>query len=158
KGTVVIRDGLIVAVGADVPVPADARVIDATGMTVYPGLFDAHSSYGVRQTEAPASGGGGGRGAGPNADPAAFLARLSAPPSTEGLFPEVTGVDQLQVAAETFDSQRAAGITTALTAPRSGIFQGQSALINLGDAAAEKLILKAPFSLNVGFGGGGRGG
>jgi imidazolonepropionase-like amidohydrolase len=158
KGTVVIRNGLIAAVGADIQVPADARVIDATGMTVYPGLFDAHSSYGVRQTEAPAAGAGGGRNAGPNADPAAFLARLSAPPSTEGLLPEVNVVDHLQVAAETFDAQRAAGITTALTAPRNGIFQGQSALINLGDVAGEKLILKAPISLNVGFGAGGRGG
>lgn len=157
KGTVVIRNGLIAAVGADVAVPADARVIDAAGLTVYPGLFDAHSSYGVRQAEA-AAGGGGGRGGGPNADPAAILARLSAAPSSEGLLPEVTVVDQLQVTADTFDQQRAAGITTALTAPRSGIFQGQSALINLGDVAGEKLILKAPVSLNIGFGGGGRGG
>src|SRR5689334_732234 len=46
KGTVVIRNGLIAAVGADVAAPADARVIDAAGMTVYPGLFDAHTSYG----------------------------------------------------------------------------------------------------------------
>ncbi len=153
KGTVVVRNGLIAAVGADVAVPADARVIDGTGLTVYPGLFDAHSSYGVRQTEAPA-GAGGGRGGGPNADPAAILARLSAAPSSEGLLPEVTVVDQLQVTTDTFDQQRAAGITTALTAPRTGIFQGQSALINLGDVAGEKLILKAPVSLNIGFGGG----
>ncbi|MEK7833976.1 MAG: hypothetical protein AAB401_23005, partial [Acidobacteriota bacterium] len=68
--------------------------------------------------------------------------------------PEVTAVDQLQVAETTFDSQRAAGITTALTAPRTGVFQGQSAIINLGTDAAEKLILKAPASLNVGLGGG----
>ncbi|MDQ3013919.1 MAG: amidohydrolase family protein [Acidobacteriota bacterium] len=158
KGTVVIRNGLIAAVGADVAVPADARVIDANGLTVYPGLFDAHTSYGVRQAETPA-GAGGGRGATQIADPAqAFLARMSAPPSTEGLLPEVTVVDQLQVAAETFDQQRAAGITTALTAPRSGVFQGQSALINLGDVAGEKLILKAPVSLNIGFSGGRGGG
>ena len=35
-GSVVIRDGLIEAVGADVRVPADARVVDGTGLTVYP--------------------------------------------------------------------------------------------------------------------------
>lgn len=156
KGTVVIRDGLIVAVGADVQVPGDARVIDATGMTVYPGLFDAHTGYGLRQAEPT---GAAGRGGAQGADPAqAFLARLSAPPSSEGLLPEVTVVDQLQVAAETFDGQRAAGITTALTAPRNGVFQGQSALINLGDDAAQKLIVKAPVSLNIGFGGGRGGG
>ncbi len=157
KGTVVIREGMIAAVGADVPVPADARVIDGAGLTVYPGLFDAYTSYGLR-SEAPTQGGGQGRGAAV-ADPAQFfLAQLAAPPTRAGLLPEVTVVDQLQIAAETFDAQRAVGITSALTAPRTGIFQGQSAIINLGDLAAEKLILKAPVSLNIGFGGGGRGG
>ena len=43
KGTVLIRDGRIVAVGTDVAVPASARVIDATGRYVIPGLIDAHS-------------------------------------------------------------------------------------------------------------------
>ncbi|MBS1787040.1 MAG: amidohydrolase family protein [Acidobacteria bacterium] len=158
KGTVVIRNGLIQAVGADVPVPADARIVDATGMMVYPGLIDAHTAYGLRQ-ETPTGGQGQGRGGG-GGNIAAFLAQASAQPSNTGLLPEVTVTDQLQVAETTFDTQRAAGITTALTAPRTGVFQGQSAIINLGTDTAEKLILKAPASLNVGlnsgrgFGGG----
>ncbi|MBP6823031.1 MAG: amidohydrolase family protein [Acidobacteria bacterium] len=157
KGTVVIRNGLIQAVGADIPVPADARVFDATGMIVYPGLMDSHTTYGLRQEAAPTGGGGRGGGANPLQ---AFLAQAAAQPTNSGLLPEVTVVDQLQIAETTFDSQRAAGITTALTAPRTGVFQGQSAIINLGTDAAEKLILKAPVSLNVGlsngrgFGGG----
>jgi len=40
--TLVIRDGLIAAVGPDVPVPADAQVIDATGKSVFPGLVMLH--------------------------------------------------------------------------------------------------------------------
>jgi imidazolonepropionase-like amidohydrolase len=163
KGTVVIRNGLIQAVGADVPVPADARIVDATGMMVYPGLIDSHTAVGIRQ-ETPAGGGRGGAGAAPTGDPAQFflaqMAAQSAQPPTAGLLPEVAAADQLQVAETTFDQQRAAGITTALTAPRNGVFQGQSAIINLGTDAAEKLILKAPATLNVGlssgrgFGGG----
>ena len=47
RGTVVIRDGLIAAVGANVSVPADARVIDGSGLTVYPGLFDSNTSLGI---------------------------------------------------------------------------------------------------------------
>ena len=43
NGTVLIRDGRIAAVGTDVAVPAAARVIDATGRYVIPGLIDAHS-------------------------------------------------------------------------------------------------------------------
>src|ERR1043165_9851696 len=49
RGTVVIRDGLIQAVGANVTAPADARVIDGTGLTVYPGLIDAYTSLGIPQ-------------------------------------------------------------------------------------------------------------
>ncbi|WP_338424540.1 amidohydrolase family protein [Sphingopyxis kveilinensis] len=55
RGTVVIRDGRIVAVGADVPVPPDARVIDAAGRIVTPGLIAPATSLGlveVRMVEA----------------------------------------------------------------------------------------------------------
>ena len=43
KGTIVIRDGKIAAVGADVVVPAGAKVIDGAGKYVTPGIIDAHS-------------------------------------------------------------------------------------------------------------------
>src|SRR5258706_12447401 len=45
-GTVVIRDGLIEAVGAGIAIPADATVIDPKGMQVYPGLLDAPTCVG----------------------------------------------------------------------------------------------------------------
>jgi imidazolonepropionase-like amidohydrolase len=154
NGVVVVRNGLIEAVGADIAVPADARVIDGAGMTVYPGLFDSNTSYGLRPAPTPSQ-----PAAAAGADPVQIImAQMAAPQSIAGLLPEVTVVDQLQINAQTFDQQRSAGITTALTAPRTGVFQGQSALINLGGESAEKLILKAPFSLNVGFGGGRFGG
>lgn len=47
NASVLLRDGKVVAVGADVPVPADADVIDASGKWVTPGLIDAHSHLGV---------------------------------------------------------------------------------------------------------------
>lgn len=161
KGTVVIRGGLIVAVGADVPVPADARTIDATGMTVYPGLIDSYTNLGLPAAAAP---GGFGRGGGApgQQQPPANIAQLAAaaaaaPPAPTGQSPELLAADLLKVAADTFDAQRSAGLTTALTAPRDGLFQGQSAIINLGGSAApggddpEKLILKSPATLNIGF-------
>src|ERR1035438_9124058 len=63
KGTVVLRDGLIEAVGADVTVPADAWVIEGDGLTVYPGLIDALSTFGLPDAAPPPPGGSrGGRG------------------------------------------------------------------------------------------------
>src|SRR5579883_1720676 len=67
KGTVVLRNGLIAAVGDNVQAPADALVIDGEGMTVYPGLIDALSTWGM---PVPAAGGRGGRGAAAPATPA----------------------------------------------------------------------------------------
>ena len=96
-GTIVIRRGLIEAVGAGIPVPADARVIDGKGLTVYPGLFDSYTNLGLRPPAAPA--GGAGRGGDPTQ---AFLAQLAAPPSSVGLLPETKVVDELQVTANTF--------------------------------------------------------
>src|SRR5262245_40082403 len=59
KATVVIRDGLIEAVGPDVQAPADALVIDGKGLTVYPGFIDALSNWGfdpaLRRSAAGAS-------------------------------------------------------------------------------------------------------
>src|SRR5256885_11017903 len=53
KGTVVIRDGLIVEVGANVKVPAEARVWDLTGKTIYPGFIDAYSRLDLPETLKP---------------------------------------------------------------------------------------------------------
>ena len=46
KGTVVVRKGLIEAVGENVAVPADAMVVEGEGLTVYPGLIDSLSTVG----------------------------------------------------------------------------------------------------------------
>src|SRR3981081_292635 len=47
RGTVVVRNGLIEAAGANVNLPADAWVIEGEGLTVYPGLIDALSTFGI---------------------------------------------------------------------------------------------------------------
>jgi imidazolonepropionase-like amidohydrolase len=160
KGTVIIRNGLIEAVGADIPIPGDARVIDATGMMVYPGLIDSYTNFGLAAPTPAVAQGGRGGAPGPPA-PAipglviATTATTAQPaPTPSGQSPELMASDQLRVTAETFDQQRSAGITTALVAPREGIYQGQSVLINLGGDKPDKLIIKNPVSLNVSFGSG----
>ena len=51
-GTVVIEDGTISAVGADVSVPAGASRIDATGLHVFPGMMDALTQLGLVEINA----------------------------------------------------------------------------------------------------------
>src|SRR5437763_8608079 len=52
NGTVVITNGKISAVGANVPIPAGAQRIDATGKIVTPGFLDAATELGVQEISA----------------------------------------------------------------------------------------------------------
>src|SRR5204863_9074779 len=84
KGTVVVRNGLIEAVGENVAVPADAWVVEGEGLTVYPGLIDSLSSVGMPSggaATAATTGRGGGRGATTQATPAAAAPAASATPA-----------------------------------------------------------------------------
>ena len=149
RGTIVVRNGLIAAVGASVAVPADARVIDGAGLTVYPGFIDGLSTLGLAPPPRAGGGGGGGGGLGAVATPASNVAgQLVDHPV--GLQPEATAIAQLRVDGEAFASAQTGGITATLTAPGTGILQGRSALITLGDDPSA-LVIKAPVAQHVGF-------
>ncbi len=148
KGSVVIRNGLIADVGENIRIPADAKVIDGTGLTVYPGLIDAYTSIGLPAPPQAAAPAGGGR-------QAAVAAAAANPPPPELHLgdPSASAADQVKPGGT--DDARAAGITAALTSPRQGIFAGQSALINLAGADSSKMVVRAPVALTVQFSGGG---
>src|SRR6185369_14156908 len=69
NGTMVVRDGLITAVGANVAVPADARVWDMTGKTIYPGLIESASDIGMPKKPQGGRNGGDGGGNAPKDEP-----------------------------------------------------------------------------------------
>lgn len=149
RGTIVIRDGVISAVGAGTNAPAGARVIDGAGLTVYPGLIDANTSLGIpapapspARVSGAASLGGGAQGQ--NVSSLNSLYPV-------GLQPEILAVDFIRPGGEQMEAARSAGITTALTAPREGILIGQSALINLAGETPQQMIVRSPVALHVGF-------
>lgn len=147
RGTIVIRDGLITAVGATTTAPADARVIDGTGLTVYPGLIDSNTSLGMpAPTPTPAS---GARASGAAEQSPAISSRNSMQPA--GLQPEILAVDFIRPGGDQIEAARNAGITAALSAPRDGILIGQSALINLAGETAQEMVVRSPIALHVGF-------
>ncbi|HYY57027.1 MAG TPA: amidohydrolase family protein [Pyrinomonadaceae bacterium] len=148
RGTVVIRDGLIVDVGANVNAPADARIIEGAGLTVYPGLIDSNTSLGIPPPP-PRSSPTASR---PTAS-AQAPSNLSSPNSTQppGLQPELLAADQIRAGGEQIESARSAGVTAALSVPREGILMGQSALINLAGETPQQMIVRSPVALHVGF-------
>ncbi|MFI5372761.1 MAG: amidohydrolase family protein, partial [Candidatus Eisenbacteria bacterium] len=138
RGTIVIRDGVITAVGADVPVPADARIWKGDSLTVYPGLIDAYVPLPESQgrPEGPAAAWRGrptpetapGRGA------ANTLASVT---------PEVRVATQLPLAGDLRESLRKSGFAVAHVVPRTGVFRGQSAVVGLGDGDANRVVTRS---------------
>ena len=152
RGAVVFRNGLITAVGANVTIPSDARVIDGAGLTVYPGLIDSYTNLALPEAPPAPAGGGGGGGAFLLIQQAA-QPRPGGPNSTqpEGLQPETLVEDVIRTGGTDLESARNAGFTSALTLPRSGIWIGQSALINLAGGTPQQMIIKSPVAMHVSF-------
>ena len=142
NGTIIVKNGIIQAVGKDIPIPVGAEIIDVDTMQVYPGLIDAHTSLALKQPkrEQPAQPGSSTRG------------RSSETASTS-LNPEKLAADVLNPKDSKIEKVRNTGVTTVLTVPSSGIFIGQSALINLGGEKPEEMILKSPVALHLGYSG-----
>ncbi len=165
KGTVVLRNGLIEAVGADVAVPADAWVIEGEGLTVYPGLIDALSTFGIPDA-APPTPAGGARGATPQPAPPPVTSAQPAAPAARG--PEdrpsttswLKAADLVKTTDRRLESVRAEGFTTAVTFPNHGIFAGQGAIVNLAGETSGEMVVSGSagqyvaFVTSPGFGGG----
>ncbi len=150
KATVLIRDGLIEAVGPDLPVPADAWLIEGEGLTVYPGLVDALSTMG--QDGRPSG------AAGPPQPANSAPAR--GPEDRPRTFSWERIADKLRANDPRVEVARGLGFTSVATFPTTGIFAGQGAVMNLGDARPSRLVVQSPAGQHVSFagiGGGGRG-
>jgi imidazolonepropionase-like amidohydrolase len=140
NGVVVIRDGLIESVGANAPIPSDATAIDVKGAHVYPGLIDAHSSAGF-PAAAPRRGFGQGGGG------AAAARREETPEPT----PDFLAIRNVKLSDDDANALRRAGITTIITAPSAGIFNGQSVVLNLGSGPVESRVIRNPAALQISF-------
>ncbi len=134
-GTVLMQGGVITAVGRDVSVPADARVIDASGMIVTPGLLDSSTRLGV--TEVGSYQGTSDGSSGNDRMTAAFNV-------AEGINPNSTLIPVARVE----------GITRAVVAPGGGasLIAGTSALINLGGSRLSTMLEKSPLAMYVALG------
>ena len=149
RGTVVVRDGLIEAVGENVKVPADAVVIDGAGLTIYPGFFDANTSLGLAAPVAPQPRPGG-QGGGLQ------VTQTTAQPQSnsnypDGLQPEESAIERLKAGEAQFETNRNAGFTTVLTVSREGVFNGQSAVINLAGESVSEMIIRPAFAEHFSF-------
>ena len=129
NGTVLIRDGRIVQVGANVAIPADARRIDATGKWVTPGLINSATQLGLVEVsqEQPTR---DVSARGKDAIAAAFTVWEGFNPASVLLAPA-----------------REEGVTTVLVAPSGGLISGQAAVLDLVNGSLDAMVVKAPAAM-----------
>lgn len=145
RGTVVIANGVIQAVGTNVTIPPEAWVIDGEGLTVYPGLIDALSDVALTSEENGQNGarpGAGGRPGGnaPSAD---------GPEDRPATFSWRTAADGLTTDDSRIETWRAGGFTSVMTVPASGIVTGQGAVINLRDDNPQEMVVRTPAAMRL---------
>jgi len=128
SGTVVITNGRITAVGANVPVPAGAQVIDATGKWVTPGLIHASTEAGTGV--------------------ASLFAYNEARKQGE-VTPSFNPLYGIDPAAIRILIARTGGITTGIVNPGGSFLPGQSLAIDLAGDNVDSMVIKSPTALIV---------
>ena len=129
NGTVIITNGKIAAVGANVAIPAGAQRIDATGKIVTPGFVDASTQLGVQE--------------------------VAAVNDTRDM--SARGKDNIAAAFRVWEGlnpnsvllapARKDGVTTVVVVPTGGLVSGQAALVDVVPGTTTEMILKAPVAM-----------
>ncbi len=137
NGVLVIENGKIAAVGAasSVHIPKDARVIDVTGMTVYPGLIDSETALGLTEIS--------------EEDSTNDLVETS-----DEIMPHMHVYDAFHLESELIPVTRLNGITNAIVAPANrDTLPGQDSFVQLAGKSAEDSLLVRDIAMPLNFSG-----
>lgn len=111
KGTLVIADGKIAALGTEVRIPAGAKTIDCSGHTIYPGMIDGNTQLGLAEVSSVS---------------------LTVDHNEIGeVKPQMQALTAVNPNSVAIPVTRVSGVTTVIAAPTSGLISGTAALINL---------------------------
>ena len=129
NGTIIFRDGVITAVGADIPIPAGTRIVDATGKHIYPGLIDAYSTVGISEIGA---------------------VDMSNDVNEVGDFnPNIRADVGVNAESRHIGTSRSQGVLTTLTTPGGGLISGMSSAMALEGWTWEEMSMESAAALNV---------
>ena len=136
KGTLLIKQGKIIAVGTSVTVPNDAVVIDCSGKYIYPSFVDAYTNYGVGAPTRQA--GGFNYGA-----PAQFLSnKPGAYNWNQAIKPEVNAYEIFTTDENAASTFRSNGFGTVFTHVKDGIARGTGAVVTLATDDVHQALIK----------------
>ncbi len=128
NATIVIRDGIIEAVGVDIDIPADARRWPGESMTVYPGLIDAAVLVSVKPKNDDVGSHWNGR-----------------------VHPELNMMDYPLLPASKREQYRSSGFTVAAVYPSDGIFRGTGSITALGSDDDDTSMYQQRAAMMMGF-------
>jgi imidazolonepropionase-like amidohydrolase len=135
NGVLVMQGGKIAAVGAEgsVSAPGGAQIIDATGMTIYPGLIDSETHLGLTEISAEAM--------------TNDLVEMS-----DEIMPHMHTAEAFHAESALIPVARMNGITNAVVAPESGdTLPGQDSFIQLAGASAQEMLLIRDHAMALNF-------
>jgi len=137
KGTVLVEDGKIKAVGADVKVPKGAEVVDASGKVVMPGLVEAHCHVGIWEEKIGWAGSDGNE-------------------ATDPATPHVRALDGIKANADEGGLEAAlkAGITTCQILPGSANVIGGTGVVvkTAKKPVTDDMVIRDPSGMKIAFG------
>ncbi len=137
KTTIVVRDGLVEAVGPAIAVPADAEVVDGSKLTVHPGLIDALGQSLLKLPEEKFD-----------------TAKIYSGEYTDkdrGLTPELKAFDYVVLGKSTLEKYHKAGLLAAQVIPQKGIFTGQASVFSLSSDDKNKALVLKDTWLGLGY-------
>ena len=134
NGTVLIRDGRIVAVGSSIAVPAGAQRIDATGKIVTPGFVNGASHVGLEEINSVRA------------------TRESAARGHEQIAPAFRPWEGLNPRSVLIGQTRDAGITSIVVTPTGGLISGQAGVLRLVGGGVSDMLLRGPVGMVANLG------
>lgn len=129
NGSILVRDGKIVAVGTNLAVPKDVRVIEGKGLQVYPGMIDAATEVGLVEVNA---------------------VKETMDTTEIGKFnPELVALTAVNPSSEHIPVTRANGVTSVVTMPQGQLIAGQVSLIHLNGWTTQEMGVKPRAGLHI---------
>ncbi|MFL5572315.1 MAG: amidohydrolase family protein [Gemmatimonadaceae bacterium] len=129
NGTVLITNGKIAAVGANIPIPAGAQRIDATGKIVTPGFVNAATQLGVQEISAVSD------------------TRDESARGRDNIAAAFTVWEGLNPNSVLLAPARKEGITSFVVIPIGGLVSGQAALVDVVPGTTTDMIIRAPVAM-----------
>jgi len=129
NGTVVITNGKIVSVGANVPIPSGAQRVDATGKIVTPGFINSATQLGLVEI-------------GQVADTRDMQAR-----GKDNIAASFTVWEGLNPNSVMLAPARKEGVTTFVILPTGGLVSGQAAIVDLVEGTTTDMIMRSPVAM-----------